>query len=208
MLSWRPAGLRGALIECGDVATVQAVYAVIQSAGNGAHSTRHPGPLEDCVPTAETLLLLGRHAHDWAAWACEQSLQAHAAKPGAAIEIPVHYDGEDLQTVAEHTCLSVAAVIEAHQAASWQVAFCGFAPGFAYLTGGPPKLRVPRRASPRKQVPAGAVGLADEYTGIYPRPSPGGWQLIGRTDVSLWDLQREVPALLQPGMRVRFREAA
>ena len=107
--------------------------------------------------------------------------------------------------MAQHVGLSVAQVIAAHSSAQWTVAFCGFAPGFAYLTGGPPELQVPRRATPRKQVPAGAVGLAGEFTGIYPRPSPGGWQLIGRTDARLWDLQRETPALLQPGQAVRFR---
>lgn len=208
MLNWRPAGLRGALIECGDVATVQAVYGAVRAAVTEAKSEVHPGGLEDCVPAAETLLLLGRHAHHWAAWACERAPESGRAESGASIEIPVRYDGEDLHEVARITGLTVAGVVDAHQAADWQVAFCGFAPGFAYLTGGPQLLQVPRRASPRKQVPAGAVALAGEYTGIYPRRSPGGWQLIGHTEVPLWDLQREVPALLQPGMRVRFRGIA
>lgn len=205
MLNWRPAGVRGALVECGDVVTVQTVYAAVRTALKGAHQAQHPGLLEDCVPAAETLLMLGRHAHYWAAWACEQSLQLQRSEAGASVEIPVRYEGEDLGAVAEFAGLSIGAVIDAHQSAHWQVAFCGFAPGFAYLTGGPTVLQVPRRASPRKQVPAGSVALAGEYTGIYPRPSPGGWQLIGRTEVSLWDLQREIPALLQPGMQVRFR---
>lgn len=199
MLSWRPAGLRGALIECGDVAGVQAVYAVLRSVLDGR------ARIEDCVPAAETVLLLGRDAHRWAAWACEQPLAPPTGQLTECIEIEVCYDGEDLANVAALTGMEPAAVVEAHCAAQWRVAFCGFAPGFAYLTGGPAQLRVPRHASPRKRVPAGAVGLAGEFTGIYPRSSPGGWQLIGRTEAVLWDTQRESPALLQPGQSVRFR---
>jgi KipI family sensor histidine kinase inhibitor len=87
------------------------------------------------------------------------------------------------------------------------VAFGGFAPGFAYLVGGDPRLQVPRRDEPRTKVPAGAVGLAGEFSGVYPRQSPGGWQLIGRTDVAMWDLDRDPPALLTAGATVRFRPA-
>jgi len=97
-------------------------------------------------------------------------------------------------------------VIAAITAAELTVAFGGFAPGFGYLTGLPKQLHVPRRATPRTRVPAGAVGLAGEFAGVYPRPSPGGWQLVGRTDVVLFDPNREPPALLSPGTRVRFRE--
>ncbi len=98
----------------------------------------------------------------------------------------------------------VAEVTAAHEASHWEVAFCGFVPGFAYLVGGDPRLEVPRRSTPRTVVPAGAVALAGRYSGIYPRPSPGGWQLIGHTDTVLWDVRREPPALLRPGVRVRF----
>jgi KipI family sensor histidine kinase inhibitor len=116
----------------------------------------------------------------------------------------VTYDGPDLAEVASLTGLSEAAVVTAHTESVWTVGFGGFAPGFAYLTGGDPRLHVPRRGTPRPSVPAGSVGLAGEFSGVYPRSSPGGWQLIGHTDVDLFDVDRDPPALLQPGTRVRF----
>jgi KipI family sensor histidine kinase inhibitor len=119
--------------------------------------------------------------------------------------IDVVYDGDDLDDVATLTGLSVDDVVAAHTGTPWRVGFGGFAPGFAYLVGGDERLRVPRRDEPRTKVPAGAVGLAGEFSGVYPRPSPGGWQLIGRTDATLWDIDRDPPALLTPGMWVRFR---
>ncbi len=122
---------------------------------------------------------------------------------GETVEIPTVYDGPDLREVAERTGLGVAEVVEAHIAQPWRVGFVGFAPGFAYLVDGDPRLQVPRRAEPRTRVPAGSVGLAGEYSGVYPRESPGGWQLIGHTDAVLWDLRRRPPALLQPGAIVR-----
>jgi KipI family sensor histidine kinase inhibitor len=102
------------------------------------------------------------------------------------------------------TGLDENAVVTAHTATPWTVGFGGFAPGFAYLTGGDPRLHVPRRVTPRAKVPAGSVGLAGDFSGVYPRSSPGGWQLIGHTEVELFDVERNPPALLQPGMRVRF----
>ena len=90
-------------------------------------------------------------------------------------------------------------------AAPMRVGFSGFVPGFAYLVGGDERLHVPRRAEPRTRVSAGSVGLAGEFSGIYPRETPGGWQLIGRTDAVLWDVERDPPALLTPGTRVQFR---
>jgi KipI family sensor histidine kinase inhibitor len=128
--------------------------------------------------------------------------------PVADVVIDVVYDGADLEEVAATAGLDVAGVIAAHTGAPWRVAFCGFAPGFAYLVGGDPRLEVPRRAEPRTKVPAGSVGLAGEFSGIYPRESPGGWQLIGRTDAVLWDIGRPDPALLTPGMWVKFRAAS
>jgi KipI family sensor histidine kinase inhibitor len=125
--------------------------------------------------------------------------------PEEPITIDVVYDGADLAEVADRTGLSTAQVINAHTATPWQVGFGGFAPGFAYLVGGDPRLAVPRRSEPRSSVPAGAVGLAGEFTGIYPRRSPGGWQLIGHTDAVMWDIDRPNPALLTPGMWVQFR---
>lgn len=124
--------------------------------------------------------------------------------PGRVVEVGVTYDGPDLAEVARLTGLGVDGVVAAHTATAWRVAFGGFAPGFAYLTGGDPRLQVPRRAEPRPSVPAGSVGLAGEFSGIYPRSSPGGWQLIGRTTAVLWDATREPPALLSPGRWVRF----
>ncbi len=125
--------------------------------------------------------------------------------PSDPTVIDVVYDGADLAEVAQRTELTTAQVVEAHTARPWQVGFCGFAPGFAYLVGDDARLAVPRRAEPRSAVPAGAVGLAGEFTGIYPRRSPGGWQLIGHTDAVLWDIDRPNPALLTPGMTVQFR---
>lgn len=119
----------------------------------------------------------------------------------------VRYDGPDLDEVARLTGLSPDEVVRAHTATPWTVAFAGFAPGFAYLVGGDPRLRVPRRDTPRPSVPAGSVGLADTFSGVYPRSSPGGWQLLGTTDATLFDVHRDPPALLAPGDTVRFTPA-
>lgn len=121
------------------------------------------------------------------------------------ITIDVVYDGADLTEVARLTGLEPAQVIAAHTGIPWRVGFGGFAPGFAYLVGGDERLHVPRHAEPRTKVPAGSVGLAGEFSGVYPRESPGGWQLIGHTAAALWDVDRDKPALLTPGMWVQFR---
>lgn len=123
------------------------------------------------------------------------------------VVIDVVYDGPDLAEVAAHTGLSTAQVVHAHTSTRWRVGFSGFAPGFAYLIGGDDRLRVPRRAEPRTSVPAGSVALAGEFSAVYPRQSPGGWQLIGHTDMVLWDIDRPDPALLTQGRWVRFRAA-
>lgn len=122
------------------------------------------------------------------------------------LEVRVRYDGADLDDVADLLGLSRAEVIARHTGQVWTVDFAGFAPGFGYLTGPGPSLAVPRLATPRTRVPAGSVALADDFTGVYPQPSPGGWRLIGTTDAVLWDLDRTPPALLAPGTRVRFVE--
>ncbi|MBO0679084.1 allophanate hydrolase subunit 1 [Mycolicibacterium sp. S2-37] len=119
--------------------------------------------------------------------------------------IDVRYDGEDLDEVSELTGLTVAEVIAAHTESVWSVAFCGFAPGFSYLVGGDPRLYVPRRDEARVRVPAGAVAIAGEFSAVYPRVSPGGWQLLGHTDAVLWDSDADPPAVLRPGAVVRFR---
>lgn len=127
--------------------------------------------------------------------------------PGSPdIVIDVVYDGADLDEVGRITGLGAAGVVAAHTGAPWRVAFGGFVPGFAYLVGGDSRLDVPRREEPRTRVPAGSVALAGEFSGVYPRETPGGWQLIGRTDAVLWDIDRPDPALLMPGMTVQFRE--
>jgi KipI family sensor histidine kinase inhibitor len=129
-----------------------------------------------------------------------------APADGAAdIVIDVTYDGDDLDEVARLTGLAPAEVVAAHTGRPWRVGFSGFAPGFAYLVGGDERLAVPRRSDPRTKVPIGSVGLAGDFSGVYPRESPGGWQLIGRTSAVLWDVDRDNPALLTPGMWVQFR---
>lgn len=123
------------------------------------------------------------------------------------VEIPVIYGGEhgpDLGEVARHTGLSERQVVERHAQADYIVYFIGFQPGFPYLGGLPADLATPRRAEPRLEVPAGSVGIGGGQTGIYPLPTPGGWQIIGRTDIRLFDPQRQPATLLQPGDRVRF----
>ncbi|MFB7471330.1 allophanate hydrolase subunit 1 [Kitasatospora sp. NPDC056184] len=132
---------------------------------------------------------------------------APATDAAGTVEIPVRYDGADLAEVARLCGLTVPEVIARHCAATYRVAFCGFAPGFAYLSGVDPALRVPRRAVPRTRVPAGAVALADEFTGVYPRESPGGWHLLGVTGLSLWDTGADPPTPLAPGTAVRFTPA-
>ncbi len=121
------------------------------------------------------------------------------------VELRVRYDGADLASVAEQLGVSVDTVVERHTSADYVVQFCGFSPGFGYLTGLHPSLRLPRLSSPRPAVPAGSVAIADEFTGVYPRRSPGGWLLLGTTSAVLFDPERNPPALLRPGTRVRFR---
>ncbi|MFN3860275.1 MAG: 5-oxoprolinase subunit PxpB [Roseateles sp.] len=128
-------------------------------------------------------------------------------RPQAAarrVEIPVHYDGPDLAAVAAHCGLAADEVVHRHAAAEYVVYFIGFQPGFAYLGGLDPALHTPRRARPRTAVPAGSVGIGGAQTGIYPLATPGGWQLIGRTPLTLFDPRAEPPTLLAPGDRVRF----
>ncbi|MFH8842573.1 5-oxoprolinase subunit PxpB [Streptomyces sp. NPDC017868] len=161
--------------------------------------------VREIVPAARTVLLDGvadpeRLAAELTGW---EPAPLHA-RVGEAVEVPVRYDGPDLAEVAALWGVSVEAAVRIHTAAEFRVAFCGFAPGFGYLTGLGERYEVPRRATPRTAVPAGSVALAGPYTGIYPRSSPGGWQLIGTTGLVLWDVERDPAALLTPGTRVRF----
>lgn len=169
-----------------------------------------PGVLE-AVPAARTVLLrFDPRATDAAtltAGLAQLTVRGAPAASGPAVELAVRYDGADLAAVAALSGLSTDEVVERHCGADYTVSFCGFAPGFAYLTGLDPLLHLPRLDTPRTSVPAGSVAVAGEYTGVYPASSPGGWRLLGTTDAQLWDAAREQPALLQPDARVRFRAA-
>ncbi|MFD2793605.1 carboxyltransferase domain-containing protein [Promicromonospora vindobonensis] len=160
------------------------------------------------VPGARTLLVPFRPsaitAGDLAAELRSRPLERRATSAARTVEIRVRYDGADLAEAAELLGWSADELVRRHTGAAWTVGFVGFAPGFAYLTSDDPELVVPRRASPRTRVPAGSVALAGPYSGIYPRESPGGWQLVGRTDAPVWDVTRERPALMLPGDQVRF----
>lgn len=161
--------------------------------------------LLDVVPGARTVLLDGLDdpsaaATELASW----TVPAVDRTAGALVEIPCVYDGPDLAVVASAWRVDPGDVGELHAAAVHVVAFCGFAPGFAYMTGIGEARSVPRLDSPRPSVPAGSIGIAGPFTGIYPRASPGGWNLVGRTEARLWDAGRARPALLGPGDRVRF----
>lgn len=158
----------------------------------------------DVVPAAETVLVTGDVAAVRERWA---DVVPVSVDPGRElVVIPIRYDGVDLRDVAAAAGCSVDAVIAAHSGAEYTAAFCGFAPGFAYLTGLPEALHLPRRASPRTRVPAGSVAIAGRYTAVYPTASPGGWHLLGTTERTLFDSTADRPALIRPGDRVRFRQ--
>ncbi len=197
----RDYGDRALLLECGSTDEVLALAAALR---HGAL----PG-VGDIVPGARTVLVaLTGPEHQMALRSRLADIRipppSEPTAPRADVTIGVVYDGADLGDVAELTGMSVGEVIAAHTGRPWRVGFGGFAPGFAYLVDGDPRLQVPRRAEPRTRVPAGSVGLAGEFSGVYPRESPGGWQLIGHTDAPLWDTGRPQPALLTPGMWVQF----
>jgi len=198
------AGHRGLLVECDDLPQVMALHRTLEEARAGGAL---PGVV-DLVPAARTVLVTfdDTSSHSRVAEALA-SLDVRAAdheRLDHEVEVAVIYDGDDLDEVARLSGLSVEEVVRRHGAATYRVGFTGFAPGFAYLVGGDAALVVPRRDTPRTRVPRGSVALAGEFTGIYPQEGPGGWQLIGRTEAPLWDLDREPPALLAPGTRVRF----
>ena len=199
----RDYGDRALLLECGSTDEVLACAAALREAGI-------PG-VTDIVPGARTVLVALTDPNHQALARTrlarfEITAQANLVRPTEAdVVIDVVYDGADLADVAALTGLDTGDVVQAHTGTLWRVGFGGFAPGFAYLVDGDPRLSVPRRDEPRTRVPAGSVALADEFSGVYPRESPGGWQLIGRTDAMLWDVDRAQPALLTPGMWVRFR---
>jgi KipI family sensor histidine kinase inhibitor len=209
-------GSRALLVECTDPDQVAVLHAELRR-------RREDGslqPFDDLVPAELTVLIDGLDkpaalAAEIDTWDLSQNpppmpsdLHRSAASGSVSatpsVVIPVCYDGPDLDYVAEQWQVSAAEAISLHSGFEYFVAFCGFAPGFAYLTGLPQQYQLPRRSTPRTAVPTGSVAVAGPYTGVYPRTSPGGWHLLGRTDAPLWDLDRPDPALLVPGTRVRF----
>lgn len=211
-----PCGEHAVLVELDGLEDVLALDGAVRAAvaaGDAAFAD-----VVDIVPAARTLLLV---VGDGAALAPVRralpelsadgpaSSSLGGSRPGkpTEVEILVHYDGPDLDAVAQLTGLAPGEVVAAHTQTPWRVAFAGFSPGFAYLVGGDRRLQVPRRGEPRTSVPAGSVGLAGEFSAVYPRSSPGGWQLLGHTTATLWDVDRQPPALLQPGWLVRFVDA-
>ena len=199
-----PVSLTTVLVELGGLDEALALFASLQADAIEG--------VEELLPAARTLMIRFRpatiRAPELAARIVGRDLSAKIAPSEHLVEIPVRYDGEDLAEVATLTGLSVEEVIARHVASEFTVAFCGFAPGFGYLVGGDPKLHVPRRQSPRTRIPPGSVALAGIFSGIYPKASPGGWQIIGTTPLEMWDSRREPAALLQPGHRVRFFDIA
>ncbi len=198
-MRWRRYGEHAALLDCASLEEMSAARAtLIEAALDG---------VEEIVPGARTLLVVASAG----ALEAARSLLASAdldhppAGDGREVVLDVQYSGEDLPLVAEDAGLSVDEAIALHTSAVYTVAFTGFAPGFGYLAGLPAELQQPRLSSPRTRVPAGSVAIADEYTGVYPRESPGGWRLIGYTEATLFDPVAEQPALFTPGLRVRFR---
>ncbi|MFF2198593.1 allophanate hydrolase subunit 1 [Streptomyces sp. NPDC058157] len=166
------------------------------------------GGVREVVPAARTVLLDGvREPAALAARIARWEVPPLAEAEGPLVTVAVRYDGPDLAEVAGAWGVAEGEVAGVVGGIGFRVAFCGFAPGFGYLTGLPERLWLPRRATPRTSVPAGSLALAGEYAGVYPRSSPGGWQLIGSTDAVLWDPAREPAALFAPGVRVRFEEA-
>ncbi|MFH0245512.1 allophanate hydrolase subunit 1 [Streptomyces sp. HK10] len=200
-----PVGRRALLLEVGSTERAQALHGELVR----LRETGELPSVEEIVPAAATVLLDGLEDPEaLARWLRDREFPGAAPADTVAVVLPVRYDGPDLAEVAALWGVGEEEVVAIHTRTEFRVAFCGFAPGFGYLTGLPGELGVPRRAVPRTSVPPGSVGLAGAYTGVYPRTSPGGWQLIGRTDAVLWDACREPAALLAPGARVRFEAVA
>ncbi|MEK0155770.1 5-oxoprolinase/urea amidolyase family protein [Arthrobacter oryzae] len=200
VLSVRPVGTRAVLAELTGTQDVLALQTLLLE-------SPLPGQL-DVLAAAQTVMVRADSpaaARRMAALLLELDLTAPVKQDGGLVLIDTVYDGEDLAEVGRLTGLGTDGVIEAHSSQVWTVAFAGFAPGFGYMVGENQVLEVPRRSSPRTAVPAGSVALAGNYSAVYPRRSPGGWQLIGRTGARMWDLNRAEPALASPGHRVRFR---
>lgn len=198
-----PSGDAAILVECDSLEEVLALHDALAA-------DRRPGVVE-LVPAARTLLVAVDPEviplESAATWVRRIPAEAGSRAGAAAapdVTIPVAYDGDDLAATASLLGISPEELVARHTAARWRVAFVGFAPGFGYLVSDDWPFEVPRLDAPRTRVPAGAVALAGAFGGVYPRQSPGGWRLIGRTDATLWDADADPPALLVPGRRVRF----
>jgi KipI family sensor histidine kinase inhibitor len=196
----RRCGPDAVLVEVSSLDEVEAVRSALAAA--------ELPDLVELVPAARTVLasfVPGSGGVGWLRPLLDTvDLGQRATTSSREVVLRVHYDGPDLELVAETAGTDVAGVVSLHTGAQYKVSFCGFAPGFGYLVGLPPELRQPRLDNPRKRVPPGSVGIAGEYTGAYPTASPGGWRLIGRTDATLFDSHRDPAALLAPGDTVRF----
>ena len=200
ILAVRPVGTTAVLAELVSLHDVLALQALLLE-------EPLPGQV-DVLAAAETVMVKADSpvaARRMAALLLEMDLTVQSHAEGKLVVIETVYDGDDLAEVGRLTRLGADGVIAAHTGQVWTVAFGGFAPGFSYMVGENEALEVPRRSSPRTSVPAGSVALAGNYSAVYPRKSPGGWQLIGRTAAHMWDLSREQPALAAPGDRVQFR---
>ena len=196
----RPVGTRTVLAELSGTQDVLALQAALLEAPL-------PGQ-QDVLAAAETVMVRAESptaARRIGQALLELDLTPLAEQAGGLVVIETVYDGEDLTEVGRLTGLGADGVVAAHTGQVWTVAFAGFAPGFGYMVGENQSLEVPRRSSPRTAVPAGSVALAGNYSAVYPRKSPGGWQLIGRAGARMWDLDRPEPALASPGHRVQFR---
>lgn len=201
MLRVLATGEAAVLVEAEDGEQAEALHAELlrrRAAGDLADAV-------EIVPAARTVLVSGlADPRAFARDVLRRDVPPLVRGRGEAVDLPVRFDGPDLAEVAGLWGMTEEEVAATVTGTAFRVAFCGFAPGFGYLTGLPEALHVPRRATPRTAVPAGAVALAGPYAGVYPRSSPGGWQLVGTTDARLWDPDREPAALLAPGTGVRF----
>ncbi|MEO8264810.1 MAG: 5-oxoprolinase subunit PxpB [Ilumatobacteraceae bacterium] len=191
-----PFGPGAVLAEYDSLAEVMAVDDALRSSGLGG--------IEDIVPAARTVMVMFRQVDRVALDVLLVPTAGDPRPQGPVVEIPVVYDGPDLDEVAEATDLTTDEIIEIHSSQIYSAAFLGFTPGWAYLVGLAPALRVPRRSTPRTSVTAGSVAIANEFTGVYPTISPGGWHLLGHTDERMFDVNRDKPALVMAGDRVRF----